>query len=69
MYLTLEHGHSVLAMVAVAAAAIGLPIGDFPFSRPPQAVLPEEARARIRSSYEQAGMAGKARVAAVAATA
>jgi 4-hydroxy-tetrahydrodipicolinate synthase len=44
----------------VAAAAIGLPIGDYPFSRPPQAILPEDARAEIRLAYERAGMAGKA---------
>jgi 4-hydroxy-tetrahydrodipicolinate synthase len=45
----------------LAAAAIGLPIGDYPHSRPPQAMLPEEARLQIRSAYEMAGMAGKAR--------
>jgi 4-hydroxy-tetrahydrodipicolinate synthase len=44
----------------LAAAAIGLPVGDHPFSRPPQAVLPEEARTQIRLAYETAGMAGKA---------
>jgi 4-hydroxy-tetrahydrodipicolinate synthase len=44
----------------LAAAAIGLPIGDHPYSRPPQAILPEEAREQIRSAYEAAGMAGKA---------
>ncbi len=44
----------------VAAAVIGLPIGDYPFSRPPQAVLPEAARAQIRRAYESVGMAGKA---------
>ena len=32
--------------------------------RPPQARLPEEAREQIRTAYEAAGMAGKARVAA-----
>jgi 4-hydroxy-tetrahydrodipicolinate synthase len=44
----------------VAAATIGLPVGDYPFSRPPQAVLPEEARSAIRSAFEESGMAGKA---------
>ena len=44
----------------VAAATIGLPIGDYPFSRPPQAVLPAEARTAIRTAFEQSGMAGKA---------
>jgi 4-hydroxy-tetrahydrodipicolinate synthase len=53
----------------LAAAAIGLPIGDYPFSRPPQAVLPEEARTQIRVAYENAGMAGKGRPASVLTTA
>jgi 4-hydroxy-tetrahydrodipicolinate synthase len=44
----------------VAAATIGLPVGDYPFSRPPQARLPEEARTAIRVAYEESGMAGKA---------
>ena len=39
---------------------IGLPIGDYPYSRPPQGRLPEEAKAEIRASFEAAGMAGKA---------
>jgi 4-hydroxy-tetrahydrodipicolinate synthase len=43
-----------------AAAAIGLPIGDYERSRPPQAVLPESAKAQIRTAYVSAGMAGKA---------
>jgi 4-hydroxy-tetrahydrodipicolinate synthase len=47
----------------LAADAIGLPIGDYRFSRPPQAILPEEARTAIRKAYEDAGMAGKALVA------
>jgi 4-hydroxy-tetrahydrodipicolinate synthase len=46
----------------LAASVIGLPIGDYPYSRPPQARLPEEARVQIRTAYEQSGMAGKARV-------
>ncbi len=43
-----------------AAAVIGLPVGDYPYSRPPQAVLPDEARAQIRAGLEAAGLAGKA---------
>ena len=45
----------------LAAAAVGLPVGDYPYSRPPQGVLPEVAREQIRLAYEKAGMAGKAR--------
>jgi len=48
----------------LAASVIGLPIGAYPYSRPPQARLPEAAREQIRTAYEAAGMAGKARVAA-----
>ncbi len=43
-----------------AASVIGLPIGDYPYSRPPQGVLPDEARAQIRAALEGAGMAGQA---------
>ncbi|HXZ62047.1 MAG TPA: dihydrodipicolinate synthase family protein [Acidimicrobiales bacterium] len=46
-----------------AASVIGLPVGDFPHSRPPQGLLPEEAKAQIRRTLEQVGMAGKARLA------
>jgi 4-hydroxy-tetrahydrodipicolinate synthase len=53
----------------LAAAAIGLPIGDYPFSRPPQALLPEEARLQIRVAYEKAGMADKAGTGKTLATA
>ncbi len=42
-----------------AASMVGLPIGDYPHSRPPQAVLPEEGRAQIRKTYENAGFAGQ----------
>lgn len=31
-----------------AASVIGLPMGDYPHSRPPQAVLPEDAKGQIR---------------------
>jgi 4-hydroxy-tetrahydrodipicolinate synthase len=50
----------------VAAEVIGLPIGDYPHSRPPQGRLPEQARVQIRTAYETAGMGGKARVQATA---
>lgn len=43
-----------------AASVIGLPIGDYPYSRPPQGILPEEAKTQIRTTLEQAGLAGKA---------
>ena len=46
-----------------AASVIGLPIGDYPFSRPPQGRLPEAAKTQIRTALENAGMALKARVA------
>lgn len=42
----------------IAAATIGLPVGDYVFSRPPQALLPEEAQRQIRNAYENTGMAG-----------
>jgi 4-hydroxy-tetrahydrodipicolinate synthase len=40
-----------------AASVIGMPIGDYPYSRPPQGILPDDARAQIRKAYENAGMA------------
>jgi 4-hydroxy-tetrahydrodipicolinate synthase len=40
-----------------AAAVIGLPLGDYPHSRPPQAILPEEAKVQIRATFEKAGLA------------
>ena len=43
-----------------AAEAVGLPIGEYPHSRPPQALLPEHAITQIRGAYERAGMAGRA---------
>lgn len=42
------------------ASVIGLPVGDFPHSRPPQSLLPETARTQIRATLEAAGLAGKA---------
>lgn len=40
-----------------AADAMGLPMGDYAESRPPQGVLPEAARAQIRRAVERAGFA------------
>ena len=39
-----------------AAAAKGLPVGDYPHSRPPQATLPEAAKEQIRKALENAGL-------------
>ena len=47
-----------------AASVIGLPVGDYPHSRPPQGLLPEAAKTHLRAAIESAGMAGKALVAA-----
>jgi 4-hydroxy-tetrahydrodipicolinate synthase len=35
---------------------LGLPVGDHPDSRPPQAALPDEAKAQIASAYQRAGL-------------
>jgi 4-hydroxy-tetrahydrodipicolinate synthase len=43
-----------------AASVIGLPVGDYPHSRPPQGFLPAAGKAQIRAALEVAGMAGKA---------
>jgi len=50
-----------------AAAVIGLPVGDFSHSRPPQGLLPDRAKTQIRGALEAAGMAGKARPAVAGA--
>ncbi len=47
-----------------AASVIGLPIGDYPYSRPPQGILPEAGKSQLRAAIEGAGMAGKALVTA-----
>ena len=39
-----------------AASLLGLPIGDYPHSRPPQAELPDEGRAQIRTAYQRLGL-------------
>jgi 4-hydroxy-tetrahydrodipicolinate synthase len=43
-----------------AASVIGLPIGDYPFSRPPQGLLPEAAKDQIRTCLQETGLAGAA---------
>ena len=40
-----------------AAAVIGLPMGDYPHSRPPQAILPDVAKEQIRTAFTKAGLA------------
>jgi 4-hydroxy-tetrahydrodipicolinate synthase len=40
-----------------AAHVLGLPIGDHPDSRPPQGILPEEAKSQISAAYRKAGLA------------
>jgi 4-hydroxy-tetrahydrodipicolinate synthase len=39
-----------------AASVLGLPVGDHPHSRPPQAVLPDAAKTQIREAYERLGL-------------
>ncbi|HXY28864.1 MAG TPA: dihydrodipicolinate synthase family protein [Acidimicrobiales bacterium] len=46
-----------------AASVIGLPVGDYPYSRPPQGRLPDAAKTQIRTTLELAGLAGKAQLA------
>jgi 4-hydroxy-tetrahydrodipicolinate synthase len=40
-----------------AASVLGLPLGDYPYSRPPQARLPEPAKVQVRQALEHAGLA------------
>ena len=40
-----------------AASVLGLPVGDYPHSRPPQGILPEAAKEQIRKTFENAGLA------------
>jgi 4-hydroxy-tetrahydrodipicolinate synthase len=42
-----------------AASVLGLPIGDYPHSRPPQAELPAAARQQIRAAYRRFGLIGQ----------
>jgi 4-hydroxy-tetrahydrodipicolinate synthase len=37
-----------------AASVLGLPVGDFPESRPPQGIVPDEAKVAIRNAYRAA---------------
>jgi 4-hydroxy-tetrahydrodipicolinate synthase len=39
-----------------AASLLGLPIGDYPHSRPPQAEVPDEGRAQIHTAYRRLGL-------------
>lgn len=39
-----------------AASLLGLPVGDYPHSRPPQAELPAAARAQIENAYRRLGL-------------
>jgi 4-hydroxy-tetrahydrodipicolinate synthase len=39
-----------------AASVLGLPIGDYPHSRPPQTVLPDAAKTQIREAYQRFGL-------------
>jgi 4-hydroxy-tetrahydrodipicolinate synthase len=45
-----------------ASSLTGLPVGDYPHSRPPQAILPQAARTQIREAYERAGLINTAGV-------
>ncbi|WP_045877827.1 dihydrodipicolinate synthase family protein [Pseudofrankia sp. DC12] len=38
------------------ATIMGMPMGDYPHGRPPQAVLPEAAKTQLRRAYENAGL-------------
>jgi 4-hydroxy-tetrahydrodipicolinate synthase len=39
-----------------AASLLGLPVGSYPQSRPPQAELPDQAREQIRAAYRRLGL-------------
>lgn len=39
-----------------AASVLGLPVGSYPHSRPPQGELPDEARTQIRAAYRRYGL-------------
>lgn len=39
-----------------AASLLGLPVGDHPHSRPPQAELPDAGRAQIAKAYQRLGL-------------
>ncbi len=44
----------------IGAAVLGLPVGDYPYSRPPQARMTDEAAKETREYYEATSIAGKA---------
>jgi 4-hydroxy-tetrahydrodipicolinate synthase len=44
----------------LAASELGLPTGEYPYSRPPQALLPEQAKAEIKAAAAASGLAGGA---------
>ena len=39
-----------------AASVLGLPIGDYPHSRPPQVILPDAAKVQIERAYSRLGL-------------
>lgn len=39
-----------------AASVLGLPVGDYPHSRPPQAMLPDAAKTQIEAAYRKLGL-------------
>jgi 4-hydroxy-tetrahydrodipicolinate synthase len=39
-----------------AASVLGLPVGGYPHSRPPQAQLPDAARTQIQTAYRRVGL-------------
>lgn len=39
-----------------AASLLGLPIGDYPHSRPPQTELPESGKTQIEKAYLRLGL-------------
>jgi 4-hydroxy-tetrahydrodipicolinate synthase len=47
--------------IKLAASLIGLPVGSYPYSRPPQGRLPEHAKNEIRAAFERGGLIGLAK--------
>jgi 4-hydroxy-tetrahydrodipicolinate synthase len=41
---------------SAAASLLGLPVGDYPHSRPPQAELPAAAKEQIQNAYGRLGL-------------
>jgi 4-hydroxy-tetrahydrodipicolinate synthase len=44
-------------VVPLRRSVIGLPMGGYPHSRPPQGLLPEAAKGQMRAAFEKAGLA------------